>query len=277
MAAAELSRRKDEFLATLSHELRTPLQRDPGVGPDVRSGQLDRAASDHAIDVIERNTQHLNALVADLFDVSRIATGKTTLTIDALDLGNVIATSIEDVRPLAEAKRITIRPDLADGAGLVRGDSDRLQQVVWNLLSNALKFTPDGGRVEVRLAARDQGARVTVSDTGNGIAADFLPYVFERFQQADNSTARTQAGLGLGLAIVRHLVEAHGGTVRAESAGVGRGTTFIVDLPHCAQSDGAARQPSPVDTPPLVIPLPRCAGSGCSWSMTPPTPASFSP
>ena len=196
----------------------------------LRSGQLDRAASDHAIDVIERTSQHLNALVTGLFDVSRTATGKTALKIDALDLGSVIATSIEAVRPLAEAKRITIQPDLADGAGLVRGDCDRLQQVVWNLLSNALKFTPEGGRVEVRLAAHDRGARVTVSDTGNGIEPDFLPYVFERFQQAD-STTRTQAGLGLGLAIVRHIVEAHGGTVRAESAGGGRGATFIVDLP----------------------------------------------
>ena len=243
VAATELSRRKDEFLATLSHELRTPLSVILGWVQMVRSGQLDRAASDRAIDVIERSTHHLNTLVADLLDVSRIAMGKTALKIDALDLGSVIATSIEAVRRLAEAKRITIQPDLSDGAGRVLGDADRLQQVVWNLLSNALKFTPAGGRVEVRLTALDEGARVTVSDTGNGIEASFLPYVFEQFRQADSSTKPTQAGLGLGLAIVRHLVEAHGGTVRAESDGVGKGrrSSSICLAPHSVTGRPSAR------------------------------------
>jgi signal transduction histidine kinase/ActR/RegA family two-component response regulator len=252
MAAAEVSRRQDEFLATLSHELRTPLNAILGWVSLVRSGQLDRASSGRAIEVIERTTHRLGALVADLFEVSRMATGKTALKIEALDLGKVIEASIEAVRPLADAKRITIRSELPVGAVLLLGDAERLQQVVWNLLENAMKFTLDGGGVEVRLASLTKGARVTVSDTGKGIEPAFLSHVFDRFQQADGPPTGTHAGLGLGLAIVRQLVEAHGGTVRAESTGAGMGATFIVELPHRVHRRGTPRQPRGVVTPPPV-------------------------
>lgn len=223
---------KDEFLATLSHELRTPLNAMLGWARVLRAGGLDGGVSARGIDVIERNTEHLGQLVTDLLDVSRIITGKMALNISSVDLVHVISLAVDSMRPAADAKGIVIRPVLDDTVRPVRADADRLQQVVWNLMSNAVKFTPQGGRVEIRLTALGEAARLAVTDTGKGIAPDFLPQVFDRFRQADHTTTRAHAGLGLGLAIVRHLVELHGGTVRAESAGVGQGSTFVVELPY---------------------------------------------
>jgi PAS domain S-box-containing protein len=253
--AEAASRGKDEFLATLSHELRTPLNAILGWVRMLRAGSLTDGASDRAIEVIERNTHNLGQLVSDLLDVSRIITGKMTLNVGTVDLVHVIGIVIDSLRPAAEAKRITVQPVLAYTVRPLRADQDRLQQVVWNLLSNAVKFTPEGGRVEVRLTAPDEGARITVTDTGKGISPDFLPYLFERFRQADSTTTRAHAGLGLGLAIVRHIIELHGGTVRAESDGVDKGATFVVDLPYGAPREIAATRPrSPAQAQPSAMP-----------------------
>jgi signal transduction histidine kinase/ActR/RegA family two-component response regulator len=251
-AAEEVGRRKDEFLATLSHELRTPLSSILGWVRLLRSGRLDRAASDRAIEVIERNTLNLGQLVTDLLDVSGIIAGKATLNIAPVDLGKVIELAIDSLRPTATAKGITIHSGMSANVPALLGDADRLQQIVWNLVSNAVKFTPKGGSVEIKMTERSEGARITVSDTGEGIAPGFLPHLFERFRQADSTTTRMRGGLGLGLAIVWHIVELHGGAVRAESAGIGKGATFVVDLPYAraaiaassALVDGA--QPAPV-------------------------------
>ncbi|HYO92107.1 MAG TPA: ATP-binding protein, partial [Pyrinomonadaceae bacterium] len=229
--AQEANRMKDEFLATLSHELRTPLTAILGWSSMLRAGQLDSETAARAIEAIERNAKAQRQIIEDLLDVSRIITGKLRLDVREVDPVALIDNAIEAVRPAAEAKNVRIQKLIDTGAGRLTGDPSRLQQVCWNLLSNAVKFTPKGGRVEMRLERTASHVEISVSDTGQGIGPDFLPFVFDRFRQADSTTTRRHGGLGLGLAIVRHLVELHGGTVRAESAGAGHGATFTVTLP----------------------------------------------
>jgi PAS domain S-box-containing protein len=225
------SRLKDEFLATVSHELRTPLTAILGWTHLLRGGQLDATSATNALQVVERNARVQSQLIDDLLDVSRIITGKLRLDVRQVDPASFIESAMETLRPAAEAKDVCIQKVMDTGIVSVAGDPARLQQVVWNLLSNAIKFTPRGGRVEVRLQQINSHVEIVVSDTGAGIKPEFLPYVFERFRQADQKTTRQYPGLGLGLAIVRHLVELHGGTVEAESPGEGLGAIFRVKLP----------------------------------------------
>ncbi len=228
--AQEVNRLKDEFLATLSHELRTPLTAVLGWTALLRGAKLDAQTAAGALDTIERNARAQKQLIDDLLDASRIISGKLRINLKLTHLGGLVEAAVESARPAAAAKEVSLEVSLDPAAGLVSGDPDRLQQVVWNLLSNAIKFTPKGGSVEVRLARAGTQIEIAVSDTGKGIEADFLPHVFDRFRQADASTTRAHGGLGLGLSIVSHLVELHGGTVHAESEGAGRGATFRVRL-----------------------------------------------
>ncbi|MCC5629280.1 PAS domain S-box protein [Nostoc sphaeroides CHAB 2801] len=237
-AQAETANRiKDEFLAVLSHELRTPLNPILGWAKLLRTRKFDEATRIRALETIERNAKLQTQLIGDLLDVSRILQGKVRLNLYAVDLKVAIAAALETVRLAAEAKSIEIKTVLSNDIGKVLGDSDRLQQVMWNLLSNAVKFTPTEGRVEVRLEQIGLEAQIQVIDTGKGIMLEFLPYVFDYFRQADAKTTRIFGGLGLGLAIVRHLVELHGGTVQAESLGEGLGATFTVRLPLLKNSE----------------------------------------
>jgi PAS domain S-box-containing protein len=231
--AQRVNRVKDEFLATLSHELRTPLNAILGWARLLRMGKLDDAARSRAIETIERNALSQAQLIEDLLDVSRIISGKFRVDVRTVDMPSVTEAAIDAVRLAAEAKTIAIAAEI-DEVPQLAGDPTRLQQVVWNLLSNAIKFTPKGGRVEVKLACVDSHVELSVADNGQGIRADFLPYVFDRFRQADGTTTRAHSGLGLGLAIVRHLVELHGGSVRAHSDGEGKGALFAVRLPVAA-------------------------------------------
>ena len=231
-AEAETANRiKDEFLAVLSHELRSPLNPILGWSKLLLTGKLDATKTTQALQTIERNAKLQAQLIEDLLDVSRILRGKLSFNMDPVNLASTISAAIETVQLAAQAKSIQIQTVLDPDIGQVLGDSARLQQVIWNLLTNAVKFTLSGGRVEIRLQRVGSLAQITVSDTGKGIEPDFLPHVFEYFRQEDGATTRKFGGLGLGLAIVRHLVELHGGTVRAESAGVGQGATFSVSLP----------------------------------------------
>jgi PAS domain S-box-containing protein len=229
--AQQVNRAKDEFLAILSHELRTPLTAILGWTRMLRQGSLKIETQARALEAIERNGALQAQLVEDLLDASRIITGKIRLEVMPIDLTPVINAAIDAVRHGADAKGIEIHVHIDPAAGPVSGDPTRLQQVVWNLLSNAIKFTQKGGRVSVVLSRVGGAARIEVHDNGQGIPAEFLPYVFDRFRQADSTSTRPHSGLGLGLAIARHLVELHGGTVQADSPGVGRGATFTVDLP----------------------------------------------
>lgn len=230
-AEAEAANRiKDEFLATLSHELRTPLTSLLGWANLLRT-ERDDALLDQGLEVIERNARSQAQLIEDLLDVSRIISGKLHLDVKTLDLSTTIEAAISVVRTAADAKSIQLTYAQERGVGAIAGDTARLQQVVWNLISNAVKFTPEGGRVDIKLEQVDSHARIKVRDNGKGIRADFLPRVFDRFRQGDSSTTRAYGGLGLGLAIVRHLVELHGGTVHAESEGEGKGSTFSVMFP----------------------------------------------
>ena len=235
--AEELSRAnrtKDEFLATVSHELRTPLHSMMGWIGLLRGGQLTRTLRGRALETIERNTQAQARLVEDLLDMSRIITGKLRLETRPLDLASSIQAAIDSLKPTAEAKGVRVHFTSHRPAARILGDPDRLQQIVWNLLSNAIKFTPAGTadpRIEIGLEHDDTHARLTVTDHGAGIDAEFLPYVFDRFRQADGTTTRRHGGLGLGLAIVRHLVELHGGTVQVESGGRGTGASFCLSFP----------------------------------------------
>lgn len=229
--AENANRMKDEFLATVSHELRTPLNAIIGWSHMVRSNRLDKATIERAIETIERNAKAQAQLIEDILDVSRVITGKLCLNITQVDISSVINAAIDSVLPAAESKGIKIGVAQDSSARHITGDANRLQQVIWNLLSNAIKFTPKGGRVEVRLEREDSEVKICVNDTGQGIHAEFLPFIFDPFRQADSTSTRKHGGLGLGLSIVRHLVELHGGSVQAESPGEGCGATFTISLP----------------------------------------------
>jgi signal transduction histidine kinase/CheY-like chemotaxis protein len=237
--AEAANRAKDQFLATVSHELRTPLSPILAWAGILQTTDYDERHRQAALEAIERNARRQAQLVDDLLDVSRIVSGKLRLDIRPMEVASVVEAGVEALSPAAEAKGVRLRVILEPGASTLRGDPDRLQQVIWNLVSNAVKFTPKGGHVHVRLARASSHLEVTVSDTGEGIPEDLLPHVFERFRQGESPTSgRARRGLGLGLAIVKHLVELHGGTVTAESPGVDRGSTFRVRLPlHVATLD----------------------------------------
>lgn len=232
--AEEASRLKDEFLATISHELRTPLTAIIGWSNMLRAGKLDGQTAARAVEIIYRNAQSQNQLTADLLDVSRIISGKLRLDVRTIDLPLIVEAALDAVRPTAEAKGIRLQSMIDPQAGPISGDADRLQQIIWNLLTNAVKFTSKGGQVQIKLVRVDSHVEITVSDTGAGINAEFLPYVFDRFRQADATIARFHGGLGLGLSIVRQLTELHGGTARVESEGEGKGATFTISLPFIA-------------------------------------------
>ena len=228
---------KDEFLATLSHELRTPLTSILGWSHLLTNGNLDKQQTARAIETIARNARAQGRLIDDLLDISRIMTGKLCLDVRAVKLAPLIQAVVDDVRPAADARSINLKAAFDSDIGPILGDPDRLQQIVWNLLTNAIKFTPKGGDVQVRLERNDSHIVITVNDTGQGIAPELLPHVFERFRQADSSNTRRNGGLGLGLSIVRQLVELHRGTVTAESSGEKAGTTFKVMLPVTSLDD----------------------------------------
>lgn len=243
-SAERANRLKDEFLATVSHELRTPLNAVLGWTRMLRTGSVAPAATMRAIEAVDRNADALSNLVNDLLDVSRIVTGQLRLNPEPTDVAQLVRDSVEALGPPVAAKRLKLVAEI-DPVPRLLVDVNRLRQVVWNLLSNAIKFTPAGGEVSVRVSQEDVWVRIVVSDTGQGIAGDQLPYVFNRFWQADAAPTRTVGGLGLGLAIVRHLVEAHAGTVTAESLGVGQGASFTVSLPLSA----AVHEPPGGDVP----------------------------
>lgn len=246
--AEQASRARDEFVATVSHELRTPLNAVLGWARLLRLGKLDAAASARAVETIERSAAAQAQTVDDVLDIARILRGELRLDVHAVDLLPVIEAAVDAVRTAASARHIMLAMALSPRAGQVSGDQARLQQVIWNLLSNAVKFTPAGGRVEIRLERDGDEVVIAVKDTGVGLDPAFVPHLFEHFRQADSSSTRAHGGLGLGLALVRHLVEAHGGSVRAESEGRGRGSTFVVRLPSVAQRRS---QPASVHAVPL--------------------------
>jgi signal transduction histidine kinase len=251
--AENANRMKDEFLATISHELRTPLNAIIGWTHMLRTRQLDQASIERALETIERNAKGQAQLIEDILDVSRVITGKLRLNMEPVDVAAVINAAIDSVQLAAESKGIQLAITMDPSARHVRGDANRLQQVVWNLLSNAIKFTPSGGRVEINLQRLEGMVQILVSDSGQGIEPEFLPYIFDRFRQADGKTTRQYGGLGLGLAIVRHLVELHGGTVQANTSGPGLGSTFTVTLPFCAPD--ANSKPVQQNASPAVQPM----------------------
>ena len=260
------NRVKDEFLAVLSHELRTPLSAIYMWSQFLRTGNPPPEQLQRGLENIERSVRTQTQLIDDLLDVSRIVSGKLRLTIGSVNLGQVAEAAVDTVSHAAQAKGIRLDVQLEEPRGPVRGDPDRLQQVVWNLLTNAVKFTPEGGCVTVRLGHVDSAVRVSVSDTGQGIEPDMLPYVFERFWQADSSTTRKFGGLGLGLSIVRQLVEMHGGTVRADSEGEGKGATFSFEIPL---SQVAGREePAPAEDTTAAPASAIAAGNGHDADLT---------
>jgi CheY-like chemotaxis protein len=245
VAAEQASRAKDEFLSTLSHELRTPLNAIVGWSSLLLRGTMTPAQLPGALEAIERNARIQARLIEDLLELSRIEQGKLVLNVGPLEMVRVMEAAIDAVRPAADAKGVRLQPVLDSHATII-GDADRLQQVVWNLLTNAIKFTPRGGRVQVRLRRQASHVEIAVADDGQGIVPEFLPYVFDRFRQADASATRKTGGLGLGLSIVRQLVELHGGVVTASSDGTGRGATFVVRLPTAPlRVDMGRSTPSP--------------------------------
>jgi PAS domain S-box-containing protein len=262
--AERLSHIKDEFLATLSHELRTPLNAIQGWATLLRQRRVSPEDLHRGLETIERNVRAQTQIVNDLLDMSRIISGKIHLEVQPMYLHDVVNAALDAVRQTADAKHIRIQPLLDSSIGLVRGDPNRLQQVLWNLLTNAVKFTPNGGRIQVVLERVNSHVEIMVEDTGIGIRAEFLPYVFDRFRQGDPTTTRRYGGLGLGLSIVKNLVELHGGIVRVKSPGEGQGCTFIVILPvsHVRSEDTArGQQPAIAGGDPLeAIELPRLAG-----------------
>ena len=259
--AEAANRAKDEFLATLSHELRTPLTSILGWAHLLRSGNLPDGTSAGALETIERNARAQSQLVDDLLDVSRIITGKLRLDTRPVEIAAVIEAAVDSVRPAAHAKNIQLHADLDAAPAPLLGDPNRLQQIAWNLLSNAVKFTPGGGHVRVRLRRVNSHLQFRVEDTGQGISAEFLPHVFDRFRQADGTTTRNHGGLGLGLAIARHLVELHGGAIRAESPGEGLGSTFTVDLPVMDSPPKGGAVTAPLDPDAALSP------GGCAASL----------
>jgi signal transduction histidine kinase len=250
----EANRLKDEFLATLSHELRTPLNAILGWTKLLRTAAIPPSEMDRALEKVERNAQVQARLVEDLLEVSRITTGKLRLEVKSLDLAALATTAIESIRPTAEARGVAIDRRFASIVLPTAGDPDRLQQVIWNLVSNAVKFTPGGGMVVVSLSRQDQVDELTVSDTGIGIDPAFLPNVFDTFRQADGTSTRAHGGLGLGLSIVRHIVELHGGEVRAESEGMDRGSRFTVRLP--VRTSDRVREGRSLSSPKSEMPAP---------------------
>ncbi len=241
--AQDANRLKDDFLATLSHELRTPLNALLGWTHILKMPALDDASRLRALECIERNAQAQSLLINDLLDVSRVISGKLRLDVQTVDLAAVTLAAIDAVRPAVRAKEIDLSVSIPPLSGELRGDADRLQQVVWNLLSNAVKFTPAAGRVGVSIRETGGAVQIVVADSGSGIHRGFLPHVFERFSQADSSTTRTHGGLGLGLAIVRHLVDLHGGAVTVDSEGPGAGAVFVVTLPTRRAAAAIAEDP----------------------------------
>ena len=258
--AEEANKAKDEFLATLSHELRTPLTAMIGWTRLIRTTKLDDVAFVRALEIIERSAQAQAQLIEDMLDVSRIVAGKLALQIRQLNLSSIIQTGIDVVRPMADSKNIQINYTCDSKIDSLTGDPKRLQQVVLNLLTNAIKFTARDGRIEVRLACVNHYAEITVRDTGHGIAPDFLPHVFDRFRQGNGTVRKHSAGLGLGLAIVQHLVELHGGNVRAESAGQEQGATFTVELPLTLNEAEARDTEHSVETNSITVEF-ECAGT----------------
>jgi PAS domain S-box-containing protein len=242
--AERANRSKDEFIALVSHELRSPINAILGWTHALREKRHDEQLFDRSTEVIERNARTQLRLVEDLMDTAAAISGKLKLEVRPMDLAEAIDKSVEVVRPAAEAKGVSLDTHLDRNVGQITGDPDRLQQVVWNLLSNAVKFTNEGGRVEVRLERVDPHVQITVGDTGRGIKPEFLPYVFDRYQQAGTSGDRRAGGLGLGLSLTQQLVEMHGGSVAAESEGEGKGATFTVRLPvravYTAETEGAS-------------------------------------
>jgi len=239
----EADRHKDLFLATLSHELRTPLTSMVGWVRLLKRGGLDEETTERALEVLDRSVTVQTQIIQDILSVSRIITGKFQLELSPVDLRKAVAAALDTVAPTARAKNIRINMSADVDLPQIMGDSVRLQQIIWNLLSNAIKFTPSDGRIQIRIQSLNNNVRLSVSDTGEGIAPDFLPYVFDRFRQADSSYTRRIAGLGLGLAIVRHLVDLHGGSVKAYSEGRGKGAEFEIEFPV------AGAEPS-IDTDP---------------------------
>ena len=250
--AQEASRAKDEFLAVLSHELRTPLNAILGWSRMLRDGHVAPARVQHAVSVIERNARLQTQLVEDLLDVSRIISGKLRLEMQPIDLPTILHSALDAVRPATSNKQITVREVIQPGVGAVTGDAGRIEQVIWNLLANAVKFTGANGEIVIELRDAGGAAEIVVSDTGQGIAPDFLPHIFDRFRQADAGTSRAHGGLGLGLALVRALVEAHGGTVTAVSPGLGHGAVFTVRLPLQPQIAAAVPAPSAARAQPIT-------------------------
>jgi len=259
--AEAANRSKDEFLANLSHELRTPLNAILGWSELLTTQEVEPELVRRGLEAISRNVKAQTRLIEDLLDISRIVSGKVRLDVRGLELAPIVEAGVEGIRPAAAAKQIKLGLVL-DPTGTVMGDADRLQQVVWNLLSNAVKFTPEGGHVQVTLARSESHVTIVVSDDGEGIPEAFLPHVFERFRQADSSSRRTAGGLGLGLAIARELVELHGGTLEARSAGVDRGATFVISLPV-----------SPAHPPPAAPAHPPARRAGRSRAPAPAGPA----
>ena len=259
--AERANRLKDEFLAVVSHELRTPLTVILLWAKMLKSGGIPPGEYAEAFENIEQSAVAQQRLIEDLLDVSRMMSGKLRLNVREADLAPVVHAAIEAARPMADAKQVAVVAALDDRAGRVRADPDRVQQVVWNLLNNAVKFTARGGRVEVSLRRVDGSVQIRVSDTGRGMSREFLPYLFERFRQADASTTRLHGGLGLGLAISKQLVELHGGAIRADSAGEGRGSTFTVELPLTAAPPAAGPLPPVGAAAPPSVPPPGRAPS----------------
>ena len=251
--AERANRLKDEFLATISHELRNPLNAIMGWAHMLRLGKLNEANLERAVETIYRNAKSQSQLVADLLDVSRIISGKLRLDVRTVDLIYIVNAAMDSIRPAADAKGIRLQTILDPSAGPISGDADRLQQIVWNLLTNAVKFTPKGGKIQVKVQRIDSHVEIVVSDSGVGISKEFLPYVFDRFRQADASTTRIHGGLGLGLSIVRQLVDLHGGSVAVESEGEGKGATFIITLPFVGVINQKDAEPvTPVHSDELV-------------------------
>jgi PAS domain S-box-containing protein len=252
VVAEEASRLKDDFLATLSHEIRTPLNAVLGWARMLRTQPRLKSRA-HALEVIERNAASQLRLVEDLLDMARVISGKLRLDVNVISLADVAKAAIDVVAPAAESKRIEVHTVFDRNVPLVNGDAERLQQVVWNLMSNAVKFTEKEGRIDVELGASGDSVVLRVRDTGQGIAGEFLPYVFDRFRQADSSASRRHGGLGLGLALVRQIVELHGGTVAVESLGVRRGTTFTLTLPAADASMRKGTSPISPSAEPVTL------------------------